>query len=216
MKKIKMLGLTIIAIAALILSVGTAHAADIWEVSTSVGYADKERDILPAPIMAITLEQLDALAVEAGYEVVESVNEAVYKQYAAGIGSMRYMVTITADMALRSAVDLTEDFPAAGTGWHIDCDGTMVVTAWDFQEFFITSAGLDATEGELVSLGYTITKVDGAITQYFKGDDDEGVNIVRLGDTITMYKYGSGYDILEQFDVQDNAIANATRLIKFA
>lgn len=236
MKKFKMFGITIIAITALALSVGTAYAADIREVPAPVGYSaeipgstgysvtevpapvgyvNDEQAFSPAPIMAMTMEQLDELAAEAGYEIVESDNEAVYRQYTATIGSMMYLTTITADMALQSAVDLAVDFPAAGIGWDIVCDGDLVITTQDPKEFFITAANMGMVEEELENLGYTVIHVDGVI-QYFKGDDNEGVNIVKVDGTITLYKYGDDYGVLKNFNVQDNIVAGATELLKFA
>jgi len=212
MKKISRLFVTILsAFVIMALSTSAANAAEVVNPD-ELGRAND----FPGTIV-MSLDKLDDIATESGYTVVETPKEGFVRQYEATLGDLKYSVFVDNESATTCVSNMmTKSVPGAIATWDLlGVSGNAISVDFNPMELFSVTASWDVVEEELMELGFTVNE-DWFMKQYLKGDDNKGVNIVKVGSDVVVYVYDNTYGDIQEFAITDNQVPEACRFIKLA
>lgn len=207
MKKIVMILATLALVAAMILPASAA------EVTAPVGDITETSDTdcaLGTPIQAYSLEQMDRMAVAAGYTIAEPVDEDAIRMYTARVEDITYNVTLYEQMVTKCSHQDNSEIGGAICAMPLYVGEDMVTTEFDPKTtLFIDIITMDAVDAKLTEAGYTVNEPVPGVAHYLKGNDTEGSSVTVIGNTVNVYNFGDDYGELVEYVITDNAVPMA-------
>lgn len=203
MKKIVMAIAALALVAAMIIPVSAAEAPAPVDYNTETSTTSCS---LGTPLMVFSLEEIDRMAIEAGYTLVEPVAGDAIRTHTARVENVTYNVTLHEQMVTKCSHQDDSEIGGAIYAMPLCAGGELVTTEFDPKSaLFDDVVSMGTVKAKLVEAGYAIDE-SAPVTHYWKGNDAEGSSVTVIGNTVRVYNYGDNYGELVEYVIANNTV----------